>query len=148
MKKLIVICFLLACRVVYAQSPSPRQLYPGLFERVQSSAIFSDNKLFVDAIPKHSPKAIIQSFNREKWSASFNLKQFVLANFTLPDSGSKGFTSDITDGVRKHIDTLWQVLQRIPDTLKGSSLIPLPYPYIVPGGRFREVYYRQFRLPN
>jgi neutral trehalase len=23
----------------------------------------------------------------------------------------------------------------------GSSLLPLPYPYIVPGGRFREIYY-------
>ena len=23
----------------------------------------------------------------------------------------------------------------------GSSLLPLPYPYIVPGGRFNEIYY-------
>jgi alpha,alpha-trehalase len=23
----------------------------------------------------------------------------------------------------------------------GGSLIPLPYPYIVPGGRFQEIYY-------
>jgi alpha,alpha-trehalase len=45
--------------------------------------------------------------------------------------------------LRHHLDTLWTVLQRHPDTLKraGSSLLPLPRPYIVPGGRFREVYY-------
>ena len=42
----------------------------------------------------------------------------------------------------KHIDTLWQVLSRKPDsTSKYSSLLPLPYDYIVPGGRFREMYY-------
>jgi alpha,alpha-trehalase len=32
------------------------------------------------------------------------------------------------------------VLQRNPDKDSGT-LIPLPYPYIVPGGRFREIYY-------
>jgi alpha,alpha-trehalase len=33
-------------------------------------------------------------------------------------------------------------LKRNPDKeVEGSSLLPLPYPYIVPGGRFREVYY-------
>ena len=25
--------------------------------------------------------------------------------------------------------------------MEGSSLLPLPYPYLVPGGRFREIYY-------
>ena len=25
--------------------------------------------------------------------------------------------------------------------IKGSSLLPLPHPYIVPGGRFNEIYY-------
>ena len=34
------------------------------------------------------------------------------------------------------------MLQRSADKpVEGSSLIPLPYPYIVPGGRFREVFY-------
>src|SRR5207237_10406288 len=36
----------------------------------------------------------------------------------------------------------WQVLQRKPDAASRlSSLAALPNPYIVPGGRFREVYY-------
>lgn len=29
----------------------------------------------------------------------------------------------------------------LPMHLPGSSLIPLPHPYVVPGGRFREIYY-------
>src|SRR5213082_3148349 len=50
-----------------------------------------------------------------------------------------------------HIRALWPVLTRPPDTAdarsprsdaeRGSSLNPLPHPYVVPGGRFREIYY-------
>ena len=41
----------LAMGFVYAQIPTPRQLFPGLFEAVQLSDIFPDNKTFVDADP-------------------------------------------------------------------------------------------------
>jgi alpha,alpha-trehalase len=41
-----------------------------------------------------------------------------------------------------HIRALWPLLTRAPDEVDGpSSLIALPHPYVVPGGRFREVYY-------
>ena len=40
----------------------------------------------------------------------------------------------------EHLSGLWDVLTRTPDQ-KGGTLLPLPNPYIVPGGRFREVYY-------
>ena len=43
-----------------------------------------------------------------------------------------------------HLRALWPVLTRAPppDTSSApSSLIPLPERYVVPGGRFREVYY-------
>src|SRR2546430_841529 len=40
------------------------------------------------------------------------------------------------------IRALGPCLPRRPDTADArSSLIPLPQPYVVPGGRFREVYY-------
>jgi alpha,alpha-trehalase len=35
---------------------------------------------------------------------------------------------------------LWDVLKRNPE-VTSDSLISLPHPYIVPGGRFREIYY-------
>src|SRR5256712_3490794 len=42
----------------------------------------------------------------------------------------------------QHINALWPVLTRSADSADiRSSLIPLPSPYVVPGGRFREVYY-------
>jgi alpha,alpha-trehalase len=41
-----------------------------------------------------------------------------------------------------HIRALWPSLTRRADSADArSSLIPLPGPYVVPGGRFREVYY-------
>ncbi len=41
-----------------------------------------------------------------------------------------------------HIGVMWDVLGRGPDTLNpNTSRIPLPHPYIVPGGRFKEIYY-------
>ena len=44
--------------------------------------------------------------------------------------------------LKAHIEQLWDVLQRKADTKQPhSSLLPLPEPYIVPGGRFREIYY-------
>ena len=44
--------------------------------------------------------------------------------------------------MEEHIRSLWPVLTRSADSADArSSLIPLPNPYVVPGGRFREVYY-------
>lgn len=41
----------------------------------------------------------------------------------------------------KHIHNNWNNLIRKTPVHSKSSLIPLPNPYVVPGGRFREIYY-------
>jgi alpha,alpha-trehalase len=138
---LVAICLLFSV-YVSAQQQTPRQLFPGLFEAVQSSDVFPDNKTFVDCTPKYSPNLIMKAYNEQLGKTGFNLKEFVMANFTVPGGVTHAFTTNIEDGIRKHIDTLWQVLQRKPDSAsKLSSLAALPNPYIVPGGRFREIYY-------
>ncbi|MEJ2103726.1 MAG: trehalase family glycosidase, partial [Ignavibacteriaceae bacterium] len=45
--------------------------------------------------------------------------------------------------MREHIKLIWQALKRdaLSDLKKNSTLIPIPEPYIIPGGRFREIYY-------
>ncbi len=44
--------------------------------------------------------------------------------------------------LREHINGLWPVLTRTAQSASQyDSLLPLPKPYVVPGGRFREVYY-------
>ncbi|TSD66080.1 alpha,alpha-trehalase TreA [Inquilinus sp. KBS0705] len=141
-KKLTLIAFLFLAVYANAQQKTPRQLFPGLFEAVQSSDIFPDNKTFVDCTPKYEPYQIMKAYNEQLGKAGFNLKEFVLTNFTVPAAATHAFQTNIEEGIRKHIDTLWQVLQRKPDeTSKLSSLAALPNPYIVPGGRFREIYY-------
>lgn len=141
MRKLFLLAFLFFVLNAKSQTPTPRQQFPGLFEAVQTSTIFPDNKTFVDAIPKQDPALITKAYNEQKDQPGFNLQAFVLANFNVPVSHNN-FQTDVSAGIRKHIDTLWQVLQRRPDEAKPfSSTLALPNPYIVPGGRFREIYY-------
>jgi alpha,alpha-trehalase len=74
-------------------------------------------------------------------SVHFKLDEFVAANFDPPKPPQSGYTTQEKDIV-VHIKNLWNVLKRDADTpVVGSSLLPLPYPYIVPGGRFGEIYY-------
>lgn len=141
-KALLTLVLLFVFLLTYSQSLTPRQLYPGLFEAVQLTDIFPDNKIFVDATPKRNPQLIMKDYEAQKDKPGFDLKQFVNDNFFIPGTHNDVFKSDITAGIRKHIDTLWQVLYRRHDTVsKYSSLLPLPHDFIVPGGRFRETYY-------
>jgi alpha,alpha-trehalase len=115
------------------------QLSP-LFEDVQLLPVFTDGKTFVDCVPKISPQSILDTYNSEKNKPGFDLKAFVEAHFDLPKPHSDGHTSDPQKTVEENIEILWDVLSRQPDAASGT-LIPLPHPYIVPGGRFGEVYY-------
>lgn len=121
---------------------SPAQIYGELFERVQLDRVFEDGKTFVDAVPRSDPSAIIEAYEREKHEPGFGLRAFVATHFELPQARDSGYVGDPGRDVVEHIDALWDVLTREPDEPKaGSSLLALPRPYVVPGGRFREIYY-------
>jgi alpha,alpha-trehalase len=143
MKKL-VLCLLISWQFVYtiAQPPAtPDKIYGDLFRDVQLSKVFPDGKTFVDCVPKRNPKHIVADYNQQKGAAKFDLKQFIENNFEMPRTPQLNYITQEKDVVM-HIKNLWGVLRRDPDTVVvGSSLLPLPNPYIVPGGRFREVYY-------
>jgi alpha,alpha-trehalase len=106
--------------------------------------IFSDNKTFVDCVPKKDPRDIVDDYNRirDNPAIKFSLKNFVTENFIPPANPADDFHTSANEDIKAHINRLWDVLNRDPDKpVPGSSLLPLPNPYIVPGGRFREVYY-------
>jgi len=128
-----------------AQAPAPPdQVYGELFRDVQMNRIFPDNKTFVDCVPKRSPAAILKDYRAAKNNPNlrFSLERFVDENFTRPASPTEAYRSDPNQDVVAHIEALWQVLKRTKDgPVTGSSLLALPKPYIVPGGRFREIYY-------
>ncbi len=111
-----------------------------LFEDVQMNHVFEDGKTFPDCLPKSDVPIILQQYLKQKDLPLFNLKDFVLSHFELPPEFAGNFKSDVHQSVDQHIRQLWSVLTRQPDEQKGS-LIALPHPFIVPGGRFREIYY-------
>ncbi len=118
-----------------------RDLGP-LFHDVQVSGLFPDSKTFADARPLRSPAEIVARYAASRDSAGFSLQAFVNRHFELPHPVGEGFQADTSRAMEEHIRALWPVLTRAADTTGArSSLIPLPNPYVVPGGRFREVYY-------
>ena len=110
-----------------------------LYEDVQQAEIFPDSKFFVDCIPKFSAKEIINKYENAKSKNDFDLKKFINENFILPAETSTGYES-ASKPITQHLEDLWEVLKRQPVDI-GGTLIPLPHSYIVPGGRFREIYY-------
>jgi Neutral trehalase len=120
---------------------SPDVLLGPLFNDVQSAKLFPDQKTFADAVPNSDPLMILADYRMQRNQRSFDLRHFVDVNFTLPKEGEK-YVPPADQSLREHIDGLWPVLTRTTDTAaKWDSLLPLPKPYVVPGGRFREVYY-------
>lgn len=142
MKKFRFIALLFLGVQLQAQTvETPDDLWGQLFKDVQLQKIFPDNKTFVDAVPKAAPTIILTKYMEEKAAdTAFDLKTFVLENFTVPEVHAANVTKGVP--LKAHLEELWNVLQRNADTKQAySSLLPLPKPYIVPGGRFREIYY-------
>jgi len=124
------------------QTKTPRQIYGNLFSDLHMSGIWADGKLLSDALPKYKPEVILAKYRTQKSEEGFSLKQFFEDNFEISGQSETKFTTDKTLSAEEHIKSLWSVLLRPEDRdVDGSSLVPLPFPYIVPGGRFNEIYY-------
>jgi alpha,alpha-trehalase len=120
--------------------PEIFELYP-LFADVQSKKIFADSKTFVDCVPLFAVDKILSDYVQQKEEPGFDLKLFVADHFDLPTAlPDAPLSIDAGKPVTEHIESLWPVLTRQPQP-KNGSLLPLPYPYVVPGGRFREIFY-------
>ncbi|MDP4711963.1 MAG: trehalase [Saprospiraceae bacterium] len=111
-----------------------------LFHAVQQSGIFSDSKTFCDMQPRRPLTQIYRDFSENHTARNFDLEAFVLENFEkVSISAPKVQPSDTPES---HIHKLWPLLRRQDTDMAGESTrIPLPHPYIVPGGRFGEIYY-------
>ncbi|PRX30738.1 alpha,alpha-trehalase [Paraburkholderia sp. BL18I3N2] len=142
----------IAAATVHVEAPTqaspvvpvpPSEQYPTLYRDVQLAHLYPDSKTFADMVPLSAPAHIAAAYNAAGQRANFNLADFVKHNFTLPTRTAKAYVSDPNQDVVGHIDTLWNVLRREPDAAASpwSSLLPLPYAYIVPGDRFDEIYY-------
>lgn len=125
-----------------ARIKGPDEIYGELFDVVQSRHIFPDSKTFVDATPNSDVASILEDFDDVDHDDSDAVRAFVVERFTLPADGAAEVARSENPPVRDRIEQLWSTLSRAADHVNpDSSLIELPHPYIVPGGRFREIYY-------
>ena len=125
-----------------ATAYEPSRALGALFHDVQLAGIFPDSKTFVDARPLEPPAAITATYAAERGSPGFSLQAFVSRHFEMPRAAGGDVKTDTSLNMEQHAKALWPALTRVPDSsATGSSLIPLPFPYVVPGGRFREIYY-------
>ncbi len=120
----------------------PQALFKDLFIAVQTAQIYADGKAFPDAVPNAAPDEILRQYHAEHPDSPPALKRFVEAHFTLPAPLDAAPSPAGGISIVAHIDALWNTLTRSSTTAPAySSLLALPQPYVVPGGRFRELYY-------
>jgi len=120
----------------------PEELYGDLFYDIQQNEnLFSDSKTFVDAVPEKSLDSIKSEYEKIKDQGDKAILKFIKDNFQVPgEETSQAYKTDSSD-IATHIKKLWFVLKRPADDEVSGTLIPLPNSYIIPGGRFREIYY-------
>ena len=120
---------------------NPIDRYGELLVAVQTNRVFPDGKTFVDCEPKMPSEEILEAYKMQKDQPDFDLKAFVLEHFALPETPTSNFEADTSRTTAAHINALWPYLKRDADAVENGSRIALPNAYIVPGGRFQEVYY-------
>ena len=132
----------IACAPVAAQQcvAGFPEIYGELFADAQRA--LPDPKAVVDAIASVPPAAIAAEYAARRHEPGFDLPAFIAARFELPRPAGGSYRTDPSHDAVAHIDRLWSELERQPAPGDArSSLLPLPQPYVVPGGRYDEIYY-------
>jgi alpha,alpha-trehalase len=121
--------------------PTPAQLFGPVFVQVQMAALYPDGKTFADAVPKAPPATILRRYRSARPRTRAALLRFVDRNFSGPTEAHTP-PAHQDKSLEGHIARLWPLLTRQPRVPPPySSLLYVPKPYVVPGGRFREFYY-------
>lgn len=101
----------------------------------------ADGKTFVDAVPKRAVADIMTDFLLLPPDDDA-LRRFVDENFDLPTLIGQAEPAPPTKSLRAYIRDMWSELARSPGLgCDNSSALPIGHRHIVPGGRFREIYY-------
>ncbi|XP_056648764.1 trehalase-like [Diorhabda sublineata] len=136
-----------------------------LLETVQSARIFSDSKSFVDMGQRQCPEETLKNFKKfmahhDDTPTSEDVAKFVKDNFIegkelvdwIPPDFVKNpsFLENIEDlkvrAFAQSLVSIWPDLARKVDESVNKnqdkhSLIYLPNGFMIPGGRFKEIYY-------
>lgn len=122
-------------------SAPPDEALGDLFQDVQLRRVHADGKTFVDLVPRIRIKKIAKLYEQQRQNPNFHLQDFVKKYFDEHTFQiESAYKSDPNYKIEEHVDHLWRVLRRQTPRNRGS-LMALPYPYVVPGGRFSEQFY-------
>jgi alpha,alpha-trehalase len=128
--------------LAFERPEPPQVLFGDLYADVELERVFPDGKEFADATAKSPPAEILALYHSQKPNSLEGLKRFVVTHFDLPAQAATPQAASEHIPIRRHIDALWTLLTRDePIVPPYSSLLPLARPYVVPGGRFHELYY-------
>jgi len=120
----------------------PSAVYQELFERVQLERVFEDSKTFADAVPTSMPAEILARYRKERELPDFKLRDFIASHFVTRGPPARLAPEASGADLRAYIDKVWGELVRQPAPASpNTSLLSLPRTYVVPGGRFDEIYY-------
>ena len=120
----------------------PSELFGDFFGKVAMSGLFVDSKQWADAVPKRPPQEILARAANLDYDSPQALGDFLKLHFELNPAAPPAVEPKPGLPICDHIAALWPLLTRETATPEPySSRLPLPHPYVVPGGRFREVYY-------
>ncbi len=121
---------------------APSVLFQELYARVEQQRLYADDKTFADATPRRAPAAIMADYRAHPPPTRDGLAAFIAANFIVPSDAAPTAPSVARRSLRDHIADLWPLLTRPPETTpRFGSQLTLARAYVVPGGRFREIYY-------
>ena len=115
-----------------------------LFVDLHASELFADGKTISDSDLTTAPQEVLAAYRNQRNSPGFDLKSFFDQYFLPRQEKKSDYQSDASQEVEQHIRQLWEELTRRPgkdNNAHYSTRIPLPHPYVVPGGRFNEIYY-------
>jgi alpha,alpha-trehalase len=118
---------------------SPDEMLGELLQDVQFRQLYPDGMEFVDMVPTRQLNRILKDYKKHRHDPGFNLDEFIRTHFNAPPQ-KESYKTNPDHTVEEHINELWGVLQREEHHSK-SSLIGMPHPYIVAGGRFRSMFY-------
>lgn len=136
-----------------------------LLDTIQKFRLYPDSKTFVDMVQLNAENVTLANFENlmnltDNQPVKNDIVNFISENFAIINESdswtptdfteSPAFLDRITDSTirdfAKELVSYWPLLGRkIKDEVRENptqhSLIPVPQGFIVPGGRFREIYY-------
>ncbi|KAJ1729036.1 hypothetical protein LPJ72_005187 [Coemansia sp. Benny D160-2] len=149
-----------------AKPPCDSQIYcyGDLLQTVQLAKVYSDDKTFVSKPTLRPAKQVLEAFERigGRNATKEDLKKFVDENFGETEAELKAvvdlpeldpnppFLNNVTDKLLRAygavVNGYWKTLVRKQDLSVlcdgcETSMLELKHPFVVPGGRFTEIYY-------